>query len=133
MLAKRDFESHRQQTDIRDVLAQYQTGHSSILYRIKEIQSDLSLIVGKVHTNGAKMLESRTGLVDRIGRLERMHRELDRKLDVNFELILSTLYGIQSGTVFQRQSMASEFSNGPGMSNACSSSASSGSRRNSVT
>ncbi|CAG2171317.1 unnamed protein product, partial [Oppiella nova] len=113
MLAKRDFESHRQQTDIRDVLAQYQTGHSSILYRIKEIQSDLSLIVGKVHTNGAKMLESRTGLVDRIGRLERMHRELDRKLDVNFELILSTLYGIQSGTVSQRQSMASEFSNGP--------------------
>ncbi|CAG2113483.1 unnamed protein product, partial [Medioppia subpectinata] len=91
VLARQTWESLRQRPDIQDVLDQYQTGHSSLLYRIKEIQHDLNLIVGKVHTNGAKMVESKAGLIDRIERLERTHRDLDRKLDVNFELILSAL------------------------------------------
>ncbi|XP_054152682.1 potassium voltage-gated channel subfamily KQT member 5-like [Oppia nitens] len=97
LLAKQTFESHLQERDVRDVLEQYQTGHSSILYRIREIQSDLDVLVGKVQTNGKRMFESRAGLVDRIKRLETKHDELDEKLDRNFQLILAAINRGNSG------------------------------------
>ena len=91
LLAKQAFESHSAQTDVRDVLDQYRVGHSSILYRIKEIQSDLSLLVGKVQTNGRKMQESRTGLLERIQSFEKIQTDFDTKLDQNFGQLLALI------------------------------------------
>ena len=90
-LAKQAFESLRTQTDVRDVLEQYRIGHSSILYRIKEIQSDLSQIVGKVQTNGRRMHESRLGLSERMQSFERIQNNFDSKLDISIELLLAEI------------------------------------------
>jgi potassium voltage-gated channel KQT-like subfamily protein len=81
LLAKQTFKSRLVQSDIKDVLEQYQIGHSSILYRIKEIQNDLDLLVGNVGHNSKRLQESKTSLISRIDKLEQINKDIDKKLD----------------------------------------------------
>jgi hypothetical protein len=81
MLAKQTFKSRLAQSDIKDVLEQYRIGHSSILYRIKEIQNDLDSLVGNVGHNSKRMQESKINLISRIDRLEQINKDIEKKLD----------------------------------------------------
>ena len=78
LMAKQTFKSRLAQADIKDILEQYQIGHSNILYRIKEIQNDLDSLVENVGHNAKRMEESKTSL---ISRFEQINKDIDKKLD----------------------------------------------------
>jgi hypothetical protein len=88
-MAKQSFKSRLVQTDIKDVFEQYQIGHSSILYRIKEIQNDLDSLVENVEHNAKRMEESKTSL---ISRLEQINKDIDKKLDNQIECIKNLIH-----------------------------------------
>jgi len=87
MIAKQSFKSRLVSADIKDVLEQYQAGHSNVLYRIKDMQNDLDTLMGKVGTNAKKVQESRTSLMSRIDKIENMNKDIEERLDNQIEYL----------------------------------------------